>query len=110
MMADIALSFDISTGIIYDTDSSDFSDKTEEKEFNELLEGYSKKGATVWKFEKNYEDELKKALTDNVYQAACQKYPKTSKAIKARLIAQDAAYSVPEFIKPIIRWVANINN
>ncbi len=107
MMADIALSFDISTGIIFDTDSSDFSDKTEEKEFNELLDGYSKKGAKVWKFEKNYEEELKKALTDNVYQTACQKYPKTSKAIKARLIAQDTTYSVPDFIKPIIKWLAN---
>ncbi len=107
MLADVALSFDIPTGIIYDTDSSDFSDKQEEKEFNQLLDGYSKKGAKVWKFEKNYEEELKKAFTETVYQAACQKYPKTSKAIKARLIAQDVAYSVPDFIKPIIKWLAN---
>lgn len=108
MLVDIALSFGIPAGIVYDTDSSDFSDKAEEVEFNKTLEAYSKKGANVWKFDGNYEEELRKALTENVYQAACQKYPKTSKAVRARLIAQDNTYSVPEFVKPIIQWLSNI--
>lgn len=104
MFADIAISFGIPTGLIYDTDSSDFSDKSEEETFNQKLENYSQDGVSVWKFDKNYEDELRNALTEDKYQKACQKYGR-KKTIRARLIAQDESYEIPEFIKPITKWL-----
>lgn len=106
MFVDIAISFGIPTGLIYDTDSSDFGDKDEEDAFNQDLENYSQNGVSVWKFDKNYEDELRNAMTEDKYQEACQKYGRR-KTIRARLIAQDESYEIPEFIKPITSWLAN---
>lgn len=107
--ADLALSFNIPIGIVYDIDCSDINDEEEEKALNIELENYKTKGASVWSFNKNYEAELKKSLGENVYQTACQKYPKTTKSTRARLIASDYEYSVPEFVKPIIKWLSGKN-
>ncbi|KPJ56295.1 hypothetical protein AMJ49_05205 [Parcubacteria bacterium DG_74_2] len=105
--ADLVLSFNIPLGFIYDIDSSEISDKNEEKKLNQELEDYKNKGVNVWSFNKKYEDELKNALGENSYQKACQKYSKSTKPIKARLIASDTQFSVPDFVKPIIKWLAN---
>jgi len=99
-------SFNIPLGIIYDIDCSDIQKEDEEKALNEELEKYKTKGVSVWGFDKKYEDELKKSLGDDVYQNACQKYSKTAKPTRARLIASDDEYSIPEFIKPIIKWLS----
>ncbi len=104
--ADLIVSFNIPLGIIYDTDCSDIQKEDEEKALNEELEKYKTKGVSVWSFDKKYEDELKKSLGDDVYKSACQKYSKTAKPTRARLIASDDEYSVPEFIKPIIKWLS----
>lgn len=106
---DIALSFDITVGFVYDIDSSDFDKdkKDEESEYNILLEGYADKGVKVWNFDRKFEDELKKFVGDVRYQQICQKYPNVSKPIRARLIASDNAVPVPHFVKPIIMWLAN---
>ncbi len=105
--ADLASSFGIPFGIVYDIDSSDIRDKAEELKFNELLDGYENDKTKVWKLNKNYEEELKSFLTDAVYCKACEKYPNSSKAVKARLIAQDQEYNVPDFVKPIIIWLTS---
>jgi len=105
--ADLILSFNISLGIVYDIDSPEIFDKNEEKKLNQELENYRDKGVNVWNFDKRYEDELRNALGENIYQGACQKYPKTSKPIKARLIAVDSQFPVPNFVKPIIKWLSN---
>jgi len=104
--ADLAKSFNIPFGIIYDIDSSDFSDKKAEVEYNAVLDGYKSGADMVWKFDKNYEEELKKFLTEPTYNKACEKYPNTSKAIKARLIAQDTEFGIPTFIEPVISWLS----
>ena len=106
---DLALSFDITVGFVYDIDSSDFDKdkKDEESEYNILLEGYADKGVKVWNFDRKFEDELKKFVGDVRYQQICQKYPNVSKPIRARLIASDNAVPVPHFVKPIIMWLAN---
>ncbi len=104
--ADLITSFNIPLGIIYDTDSSDIQDEDEEKILNQEIENYKTKGVSVWSFSKKYEDELKKALGEDVYQKACQKYPKTTKPVRARLIASDNEYLVPNFIKPAIKWLS----
>lgn len=107
IFADIISSFNIPLGIVYDTDSDEIRDKEEEKELNKELESYRAKGVEVWSFNKNFEEELKKSLGEEVYQKACQKYPKTSKAVKARLIACDFEFITPEVVKLPMYWLAN---
>ena len=102
---DLAVSFQIPTAIIYDIDSSDFKDAAEEAFFNEQLEKYKDKGVTVWSFDKNYEDELRRALGDTDYHTYCQRFPNTRKPTKARLIANDATIPVPGFVKGIVEWL-----
>lgn len=105
---DLALSFEIPVGLVYDTDSSDFKkeDKDEETNYNELLNSYAAKGVQVFIFEKNYEDECKKFYTEKTYQEHCQKIGR-NKTLRARLMAQDETIPIPEFIKPIIDWLGS---
>jgi len=105
---DLAVSFHIPTAIIYNIDSSDFKDAAEETSFNEQLEKYKDKGVTLWSFDKNYEDELRRAFGDTDYQTYCQRFPSTRKPTKARLIANDATIPVPEFVKRIVEWLGSI--
>ena len=89
-LAAVALSFGKSVAIVYDQDSRDFEDRREEEtEYNKRLESFSKRGAFVKCLEKNYEQELRKAFGDPIYESFCQKYSNVSKAVRARLIAAD---------------------
>lgn len=107
---DLALSFKIPVGIVFDIDSFDFKDKNDEAKFNERLNSYGKKGVMVWSFTKNYEDELRKTFGEKMYQKFCQKYSGiNSKAIRARLFASDEEISIPDFVVPIIKWLAREN-
>lgn len=105
--ADLAKSFEIPFGIAYDIDSSDFPDKSVETVYNSSLDAYQSNDNMVWKFDKKYEDELRSFLTEPVYIKACEKYPNYSKAVKARLIAQDSEFEVPTFIEPIMTWLSS---
>lgn len=101
----LALSFNIPVGVIYDTDSSDFSGKREEeKEYNKLINSYTQKGVAVFSFNKNYEDELRKFYGEEQYQNYCNTYGK-NKAQRARLMAMDIKIEIPDFIKPILDWM-----
>jgi putative ATP-dependent endonuclease of the OLD family len=103
---DLSLSFQIETGFVYDTDSSAFDGKRdEEKAFNETLDSYARKGVKIFKFDKNYEEELKKFYGNDHYQKMCEKHEKTSKPIRARLFALDSNYDIPKFINPIVDWL-----
>lgn len=105
---DLALSFEIPVGLVYDTDSSDFNkeEKDEETKYNELLNSYATKGVQVFVFEKNYEDECKKFYTEKTYQEHCQKFGR-NKTLRARLMAQDETIPIPDFVKPIIGWLGS---
>lgn len=105
---DLALSFEIPVGLVYDTDSSDFKkeEKDEETKYNELLNSYAAKGVQVFVFEKNYEDECKKFYTEKTYQEHCQKFGR-NKTLRARLMAQDETIPIPDFVKPIIGWLGS---
>lgn len=103
----IAKSFAIPTGIIYDRDSSDFvSDRPAEAEFNKTLNGLAAADGTtkVWVMEKDYEDNLRKTVGEEAYQALCTKYPGYSKAVRHRLIAADTSSAIPEQIKDALAW------
>lgn len=108
IFAKILSSFEIPFGILYDTDSDEFEDKRdEEKIFNSQIEKYKESGAEIWGLNKNYEDVLKNSVGEQNYQKLCQKFPKTSKAVKARLIANEADHLTPELLKPAIYWLAD---
>jgi predicted ATP-dependent endonuclease of OLD family len=103
----IAQSFGIPTGVMYDEDSSEFADKNDEAKFNADLDAMAH-GDTVrvWRISKDYEDNLRRALGEQVYLDACQRYPRRTKAIRARLIASEAALTIPDPVEDILRWLA----
>jgi len=102
---ELALSFDIQVGVVYDTDSFDFSGKREEeKEYNETINSYAEKGVAVFTFKKNYEDELRRFYGEEQYQRYCNIYGR-NKTQRARLMAMNEDIEIPEFIKPIIDWI-----
>jgi predicted ATP-dependent endonuclease of OLD family len=106
---DLALSFKIPVAFAYDIDSSDFKDKRDEEIlFNKRLEGYKKSGVTIFSFDKNYEQELRKFWSEDNYQNYCNKYERLSKPTRARLFAIDSDIPIPDFIKPIVTWTANL--
>lgn len=105
---ELAISFEIPVGLVYDTDSSDFKkdEKDEEAKYNELLNSFADKGVQVFVFEKNYEDECKKIYSDKTYQEHCQKFGR-NKTLRARLMAQDETIPIPDFVQPIIGWLGS---
>ena len=107
--AQIAASFEVPTGIVYDEDSSDFDDKGEESKFNTALDGFARKdgSVSVWRFSKKYEDHLRKAVGERKYQEVCQKYPNVGKPTRARLIATEAELSIPDPVPGILAWLTN---
>lgn len=107
--AEIAISFKIPTGIIYDKDSSDITDNKEEEEYNRLLEHFAidHEFVNVWCLENNYEDHLKKEFGEKDYEGVCQEFPNVSKAIRARLIAMKENLSIPDPISEALEWLVD---
>lgn len=106
--AEVAISFGIPTGVIYDRDSSDFKNKEEEeKAYNAKLNGLAKADGSVrvWMLDKDYEDHLRRSFGDNRYQEICQKYPNMGKPTRARLIALESSLPVPDLIEEVIAWL-----
>lgn len=106
--ANIAISFKIPTGIIYDLDSSDFKGKKDQEDaFNKKLDALetNNQNVRVWSFQKNYEDHLRSEITEKSYQELCQKFENTGKPTKARLIAMETDYKIPSTIEKIIEWL-----
>lgn len=105
---DIAESFGIPTGVLYDTDSSEFSGRRdEEAEFNAALESRARPGSLtrVWPLEPNFETHLRSELGEAEYQRLCQEHSGVSKAVRARLIAADTATAIPDPVPKVIRWL-----
>jgi putative ATP-dependent endonuclease of the OLD family len=109
--AELARSFQIPTGIIYDRDSSDFpKDKHEEEEaYNHALDALSAAdgAVAVWCMENKYEDVVRKAVGEAKYQQLCQKYPIPSKVTRQRLTATDPDMPVPTQFDAILKWLAS---
>jgi len=103
---DLALSFQIPVGFVYDTDSSDFTDAEKEAEYNIQLESYYKKGVKIFAFNKNYESECKMFYSEQIYQKYCLRFGR-NKIQRARLMAQDDSILIPDFVKPIINWLGS---
>lgn len=108
--AQIAASFEIPTGVVYDEDSSDFGpkQKNDEAAYNAALDGLAKADGSVkvWRFSSNYEAHLRAALGDGAYQDLCQKFPNTGKPTRARLIAMEDGTAIPAPVDDILYWLA----
>ncbi|MCZ2459298.1 MAG: AAA family ATPase [Chitinophagales bacterium] len=105
---ELALSFGIPVGLVYDIDSSDFSkkDKEEEVKYNERLNSYAEHGVQVFVFSNDYEDECKKYYTEKIYNSYCEQFGR-NKTLRARLMAQDETIAIPDFVVPIIKWLGS---
>ena len=107
--AEIAISFDIPTGIVYDRDSSDFGkdQKEEEDAYNKELDAVATVDGSVkvWTLDRNYEDHLREAVGEAKYQELCQKFPKTGKPTRARLIALEDGLEIPDPVTEIVSWL-----
>lgn len=96
--ADIAISFEIPTSILYDEDSSDFQSTDEETKFNSQLEAYARQDGTVrvWGLKSKYEDHLVRSIGDEKFQEVCQKFSGVGKPARLRLIASEEGLPIPE--------------
>lgn len=107
--AEIAISFDIPTGIVYDRDSSDFGKdrKEEEDAYNKELDAIATADGSVkvWMLDRNYEDHMRQAVGEQKYQELCQKFPKTGKPTRARLIALEDGLVIPDPVTEIVSWL-----
>lgn len=105
--AEIAISFGIPTGIVYDRDSSDIKDEQEEQAVNAELDALGEEDGSVmvWGLSNNYEDHLRSALGEERYQTLCQKFPKVGKPTRARLIALEDGLPIPDPVSEILNWL-----
>jgi len=101
--AELAISFQIPVGIVFDKDSSDFKNETEEDEYNDMLFGLEK--AAVWQIDRKHEDAVRRAVGEKKYQELSQRYPKYTNATRQRLIAADPEMPVPEEFAEILQWL-----
>lgn len=107
---DIASSFGIPTGVLFDEDASDFkNDRATEEQFNNelLARNQADDNVRVWMLSKRYEDVMRQAMGDDAYGRACGKYPGPSKVVRARLLAQDADVPVFEPLPEVLRWLGS---
>lgn len=106
---DIAESFDIPTGVLYDSDASDFKDRREEEAaFNANLNSReTSRGSTrVWAASPDYETNLRATLGEEEYLRLCQQHSGVTKAVRARLIAADRGTAIPALTDQVLNWLA----
>lgn len=103
--AELAISFGIPTGVVYDRDKAD-------DEFNAELDALAKRGASVWWLDPNYEDAARAIVGDEKYREIIDRYPPSvygvSKARRGRMAATDAEMQLPPPLIDAIRWLGNV--
>jgi putative ATP-dependent endonuclease of the OLD family len=110
--AELAISFGIPTGVVYDKDGSEFHKNTgEEVTYNAGLDVLATKDGTVrvWRLENAFEDVIRNAVGVNKYQQLCQTYPSHTKATRQRLLALDPMMPVPAILAEVLKWLANVD-
>ena len=110
--ADLAISFGVPTGIIYDKDSSVFrGKKDEEADYNKSLDDLAEPDDSIriWGLDPDYEACAKAACGLAGYQKITQRYPEEDvgkgKARRGRMIAADKDMPVPPQIAEALRWL-----
>jgi putative ATP-dependent endonuclease of the OLD family len=105
--AELAISFQIPVGIVYDQDSSDFKEEDEETEYNGILDGFETEDGSVraWQIDRKHEDAVRRAVGEKKYQELSQRYPNYTNATRQRLIAADPEMPVPQEFAEILQWL-----
>jgi putative ATP-dependent endonuclease of OLD family len=85
--AELAISFQIPVGIVYDKDTSDFKAEDEEAEYNATLDGLETDdgSVSVWRIDRKHEDAVRRAVGEKKYQELSQRYPNYTNATRQRL-------------------------
>jgi predicted ATP-dependent endonuclease of OLD family len=108
--AELAASFCIPTGVVYDQDSSDFhSQRDKEDEYNAMLDKLAcdDPEVRVWRMERKHEDVVRNYVGEAKYQTLCARYPHVTNPIRQRLIAADPEMTVPPKIEDLLKWLAS---
>jgi putative ATP-dependent endonuclease of the OLD family len=105
--AELAISFQIPVGIVYDKDSSDFKGEDEEAEYNGMLDRFETDdgSARAWQINRKHEDAVRRAVGEKKYQELSQRYPNYTNVTRQRLIAADPEMPVPDEFAEILRWL-----
>ena len=105
--AELAISFQIPVGIVYDKDSSDFDDEDAEAGYNGMLDELETDDGSVrvWQIDRKHEDAVRRAVGEKKYQELSRRYPNYTNATRQRLIAADPEMPVPEEFAEILRWL-----
>lgn len=104
----LAESFGIPVGVVYDEDSSDFSqNRNGEKQFNAELDALQKPDGTVrvWRIPKTYESYVRDSLGEATYLGLCQKFSNVGKPTRARMIAEAKETPIPKDFEIILGWL-----
>lgn len=107
-LAQVAASFGIPIGIVYDRDSGSFKDKREgEADLNAALAAFVdvSDDRHAWCLVPDYEAVLRASLGEDVYQRLCQRHPGVSKAVRARRIAEDRSTVIPVQFEDALHWL-----
>lgn len=106
-LAEVAISFGIPTGILFDRDSRDFKkERDKEEACNQGLLDLAPDGSphAAWMMEKDYESIVRAAAGEELYLTLCGDYSTPSKPIKGRLIAADSRTPIPPMIEEVLTW------
>ena len=101
--ARISASLGIPTGILFDIDKEDEAAKnTELLAFEE--DGPDRR---AWGPDHDFEAEMRRVISDVVYEQKCTNLPGVSKKLKPVRIAEDGAYEVPKVFQQVLNWLAD---
>lgn len=112
--AELAISFGIPTGIVYDRDSSEIADKIEETEYNARLDAMAKADGSVmvWCLDPDYETAAQVEVGAIKYREIMDRYPPSvygkGKPRRARMAATDADMRAPSSLMQAINWLGAV--
>jgi putative ATP-dependent endonuclease of OLD family len=112
--AELATSFGIPTGIVYDRESKEIADKREEAEYNARLDRMATADGKVkvWCIDPDYEAAAQAQVGEAKYREIMDRYPPSiygkGKARRARMAATDAELLPPPQLLEAIKWLGGV--
>lgn len=103
VLARISASLGIPTGILFDLDKEADTEKNSEL-FSFKDEGPERR---VWASDHEFEAEIRRVMSDAVYEKKCTQLAGVSRKLKPVRIAEDETYQIPEVFQQALRWLAD---
>lgn len=113
-LAELAISFGIPTGVVYDREDKDIADKMEEAEYNAKLDALATDdgSVSVWCLDPDYERAAQSQVGDEKYAEIMGRYPPSvygkGKARRARMAATDPEMRAPARLMEAIAWLGAV--